>query len=186
MLSCTKRREGQVHTSPWLRANMTAPSRHLSKNSSSASMMLSKKMLGDLPPNSKVTGVMFLEAYCMMSWPVVVSPVKATLLMRGLEAKGLPASTPNPLTMLSTPSGKMPSMSSAKMRMPTGVCSAGLRTTQLPAAKAGATFQAAIKMGKFQGMICPTTPNGSGTLRETVLASNSLTLPSSARITPAK
>jgi hypothetical protein len=31
----------------------------------------------------------------------------------------------------------------------------------LPAASAGASFQAAIRIGKFQGMICPTTPSGS-------------------------
>ena len=30
-----------------------------------------------------------------------------------------------------------------------------------PAASAGATFQAAISMGKFQGMIAPATPTGS-------------------------
>ena len=41
------------------------------------------------------------------------------------------------------------------------VCSAGLSTTQLPAASAGASFQAAISSGKFHGIICPTTPKGS-------------------------
>ena len=39
--------------------------------------------------------------------------------------------------------------------MLTGVDSAGLSTTQLPAAMAGASFQAAIRIGKFQGMIWP-------------------------------
>ena len=42
-----------------------------------------------------------------------------------------------------------------------GVSEAGLMTTQLPAASAGAIFQAAISIGKFHGMICPTTPIGS-------------------------
>ena len=42
--------------------------------------------------------------------------------------------------------------------MHSGVCSAGFSTTQLPAASAGANFQTAIRIGKFQGMICPTTP----------------------------
>ena len=45
--------------------------------------------------------------------------------------------------------------------MEIGVDSAGLSTTQLPAPKAGASFHAAIRMGKFQGMIWPTTPSGS-------------------------
>ena len=39
-----------------------------------------------------------------------------------------------------------------------GVCIAGLMTTVLPAARAGATFQANISSGKFQGMTCATTP----------------------------
>ncbi len=30
-----------------------------------------------------------------------------------------------------------------------------------PAASAGPSFHAAISSGKFQGMICPTTPTGS-------------------------
>src|SRR3954463_5229552 len=40
------------------------------------------------------------------------------------------------------------------------VVSAGLRTTVLPAANAGAIFHAAINRGKFQGMIWPATPTG--------------------------
>jgi hypothetical protein len=42
-----------------------------------------------------------------------------------------------------------------------GVCSAGLSTTQLPVVRAGPSFHAAISSGKFHGMICPTTPTGS-------------------------
>ncbi|AOR35331.1 hypothetical protein BFF78_33480 [Streptomyces fodineus] len=42
-----------------------------------------------------------------------------------------------------------------------GVVSAGLRTTALPAASAGKEPQAAIGIGKFQGAITPTTPRGS-------------------------
>ena len=42
-----------------------------------------------------------------------------------------------------------------------GVAEAGLSTMQLPAASAGASFHAAIRIGKFQGMIWPTTPSGS-------------------------
>ena len=64
-----------------------------------------KKMLGLLPPSSSVTGMRFWLAYCMISRPVVVSPVKAILAIRLLDASGLPASTPKPLTMLTTPGG---------------------------------------------------------------------------------
>ena len=52
-------------------------------------------------------------------------------------------------------------MSSTECRIETGVCSAGLSTIALPAARAGASFQTAIRIGKFHGMIWPTTPSGS-------------------------
>ena len=84
---------------------------------------------------------------------MVVSPVKAILAIRGLDASGLPASSPKPLTMLRTPGGRRSPTSSAQTRMEAGVCSAGLMTTQLPAASAGASFHTAIRSGKFQGMI---------------------------------
>ena len=37
---------------------------------------------------------------------------------------------------------------------------AGLMTTQLPVASAGAIFHASINRGKFHGITCPTTPSG--------------------------
>ena len=118
-------------------------------------------MFGLLPPSSNVTGIRFCDAYCMISRPVVVSPVNAILAIRLLDASGLPASTPNPLTTLSTPAGSRSPISDIRYRIETGVCSAGLRTNALPAASAGASFQVAIRIGKFHGMISPTTPNGS-------------------------
>ena len=154
-------RLGQVQTSPWLNANMTKPSIALSKKSSSSAKTSSKKMLGDLPPSSSVTGIRFWLAYCMISRPVDVSPVKAILEMRGDEASGLPASRPKPLTILSTPGGKRSPIRPAHTMIAAGVCSAGFNTTQFPAASAGASFQHAISSGKFHGMICPTTPSGS-------------------------
>ena len=73
----------------------------------------------------------------MISRPVVVSPVKATLAMRLFCASGLPASTPKPLTTLSTPGGSRSPIMSISTMMRIGVCSAGFSTTQLPAASAG-------------------------------------------------
>ena len=101
--------------------------------------------------------MMFWLAYCMIRRPVVVSPVNAILAMRGDDARGLPASTPKPLTMLRTPSGIRSPMISTSLRIDQGVCSAGLRTIALPAARAGASFHTAMRIGKFHGMICPTT-----------------------------
>ena len=43
-----------------------------------------------------------------------------------------------------------------------GVELAGLSTTVLPAASAGAIFQASISSGKFHGMTCAATPSGCG------------------------
>jgi type 1 glutamine amidotransferase len=97
----------------------------------------------------------------MISLPVVVSPVKATLAIRGLVARVLPISAPGPLMTLITPSGTKSAMISISTKIEAGVGPAGLRTTQFPAARAGASFQAAINIGKFQGMICPMTPRGS-------------------------
>ncbi|MNO31523.1 hypothetical protein D3C76_214980 [compost metagenome] len=124
-------------------------------------MMSSKYTFGDLPPSSTVDGMMFSAAHFMMCEPTGVEPVKAILAMRLLVARASPASRPRPWTMFSTPAGSRSAISSAKMVIDSGVCSAGLSTTQLPAARAGASFQAAIRIGKFHGMICPTTPSGS-------------------------
>ena len=82
--SCTSARDGQVQTSPLLNANSAKPSSALSRNASSLSMTSAKKMLGDLPPNSNVIGMIVSAAYCMICRPVVVSPVKAILAIRGL------------------------------------------------------------------------------------------------------
>ncbi len=46
-----------------------------------------------------------------------------------------------------------------------GVLLAGFHTTVLPAARAGAIFHAGIWIGKFHGVITPTTPSGLRTVR---------------------
>jgi len=81
--------------------------------------------------------------------------------MRGLPASALPISPPGPVTTLMTPAGTMSPMSDIRVIRLSGVFDAGLITVQLPAAMAGAIFQAAINRGKFHGMIWPTTPMGS-------------------------
>ena len=69
---------------------------------------------------------------------------------------------PGPTTTLTTPSGTPASRAICANRSAvSGVSSAGLSTTVLPAASAGASFQAAIASGKFHGVIRPTTPIGS-------------------------
>ena len=69
--------------------------------------------------------------------------------------------SPAPVTMLTTPGGRSACWQiSAKSSAVSGVVSAGLRTTVLPAASAGAIFHASISSGKFQGMTWPATPRG--------------------------
>ena len=59
-------------------------------------------------------------------------------------------------------------------------------TMQSPAARAGASFHATIRNGKFQGTIIPTTPIGSLRIRLTRSPSRTLAEPSSDLMTPAK
>ena len=105
--------------------------------------------------------MMFSAAYCMISRPVTVSPVKAILEIRRLVASAFPISSPGPVTMLITPGGTTSAITSASFRIDHGVEDAGLITVQLPPANAGASFQAAMSSGKLKGMIWPTTPSGS-------------------------
>ena len=73
------------------------------------------------------------------------------------------ASAPKPGTMLITPAGNPASRSAHRARSAeSGVCSAGFDPdgARRPPAR-GPHFQATISIGKFHGMICPTTPTGS-------------------------
>ena len=64
------------------------------------------------------------------------------------SAASAPASAPAPVTTLSTPSGRPASVASrASVRVVNGVISAGLITTEQPAARAGMTFHTAICSG---------------------------------------
>jgi hypothetical protein len=138
----------------------------------------SKTSRGLFPPVSKVMFFKLPAAARMMARPVMVLPVNAILSTFGCSERREPASLPYPLTIFTTPGGKPASLISvARKRAPRGVCSAGLRTTVFPQASAGPSFHAAIYdsqhlisregkkkltiTGKFHGIICPHTPNGS-------------------------
>jgi hypothetical protein len=63
---------------------------------------------------------------------------------------------------LTTPSGKpTSSIRLARWSAVSVASSAGLSTTVFPAARAGASFQEAIRVGAFHAVIAPTTPIGS-------------------------
>ncbi len=119
-------------------------------------------MLADLPPISAETGVWFAAAACRIFTPVALDPVKVMRSTRGSEVSGpATASPPKPWTTLSTPGGR-PAASAicAKRLAVNGVCGAGLRTTVLPKASAGAIFHVASISGAFHGLIADTTPAG--------------------------
>ena len=93
---------------------------------------------------------------------VAVDPVKAILSMPGCPTSAAPVA-PAPVMMLTTPGGSSACwMISANSSAVSEVVSAGLSTTVLPAASAGAIFHASINRGKFHGMTWPTTPRARG------------------------
>src|SRR3984957_21180669 len=79
----------------------------------------------------------------------------------GLDAISLPTTAPGPVTMLNTPGGRSAStMHCASTNADRAVVGAGVHTTALPHASAGATSSAGIVYGQFQGLMTPTTPRG--------------------------
>src|SRR5690606_481778 len=91
-------------------------------------------------------------AYRRNSRPTSPEPVKVMASTSGCRPRAAPAVGPKPGTTLRMPSGRPASVASrATRRAVSGDCSAGLRTTALPTARAGAIFHIAIISGKFHG-----------------------------------
>ena len=119
-------------------------------------------MFAALPPSSSVSFLPVPARRRWISFPTSVEPVKAILSTSSLSTSAAPV-RPSPVTMLTTPAGSSAWRSTSQKRSAvSGVVSAGLSTTVLPQASAGATFQASMRSGKFQGMIWPATPTGRG------------------------
>ena len=146
MLSCISRREPAQQTCPWLnQMPSTRPSTALSRSASS------KMMNGDLPPSSSESRLWLDAVALRMARPTSVEPVNAILSTSGCLTSASPVE-PSPVTMLTTPGGSpISEQISAKASAVSGVNSAGLSTTVLPVASAGAIFQASISSGKFHG-----------------------------------
>ena len=88
------------------------------------------------------------DASRMISPPVFVEPVKATLSTPGCFTRYAPVVGPSPGTTLTAPAGNPTSAASSASRIAvSGVCGSGLSTTEHPAASAGASFQVAIISG---------------------------------------
>lgn len=104
---------------------------------------------------------MFLAAAPATAAPAPVEPVKDTMRTSGWPVKGWPTLLPVPGTACRTSSVRTVFSSSTIRVTVSGACSLGLRTTVLPAARAGAIFPPAWTGGQLNGMISPTTPTGS-------------------------
>ena len=119
-------------------------------------------MFALLPPSSSVTRFTWSAQPPMICLPTSVEPVKQTLRTAGWVTNRCPTTDPLPGRTVNTSSGKPASSASSPSRIAvSGVSSAGLSTTVLPAASAGAKPQPAIGIGKFHGTMTPTTPSGS-------------------------
>jgi len=82
-----------------------------------------------------------IPASCVMRSPVAVDPVKEILRTRGSVTSASPRVRPGPVTTDSTPSGSPASVKHrARASAVSGVVLAGLSTTPLPAASAGASL----------------------------------------------
>ena len=122
----------------------------------------SNTMFAALPPSSRVSFLAVPATARAICLPTSVEPVNATLLTSGCATSAAPA-VPSPVRTLTTPGGSPACWhTSASSSAVSGVVSAGLSTQVLPAARAGASFQAAIRSGKFQGITWPATPSGRG------------------------
>ena len=108
----------------------------------------SKIRMGFLPPNSRVTLLRTPDApaRACTARPVRSEPVNDTRGTSGCPTRASPAAAP-PGTTLSTPSGSRSAASEAITSGDNGVCSAGLSTTELPAASAGAAFMQVKRVG---------------------------------------
>src|SRR5665213_953731 len=79
----------------------------------------------------------------------------------GCSTSAAPTAEPDPPTMLTTPGGNPASIRVlTRLWVDNGVSVAGLITQVLPAISAGNSFQLGIAMGKFHGVMSPTTPSG--------------------------
>ena len=97
----------------------------------------SKTMFAALPPSSSVSRLPVPASSRWIALPTSVEPVNAILSTSGCSTSAAPV-RPSPVTMLTTPGGSSAWRSTSQNSSAvSGVVSAGLSTTVLPAASAG-------------------------------------------------
>ena len=102
-------------------------------------------MKGSLPPISRFTRATRSAHATATRLPVSTEPVKATQSTRSSRTIASPTS-PAPASRFTTPAGRC-SKHGASISVESGVSSDGLQTVVLPAASAGASFQASSSSG---------------------------------------
>ena len=119
------------------------------------------------PPVSAISGIGWpftdrrLASWRAMMRATSVEPVNITPATCGCATRAAPTVSPRPGTSCSAPWGTPASCRICTMAAAvSGVCSAGLASTVLPAARAAATWPAKMASGKFQGLMASTTPSG--------------------------
>src|SRR3954453_9894109 len=146
-----------------------------------------KTTFGDLPPSSSDTFFNVFAARAINPFPTSVDPVNTIASTPGLSTIALPTTEPRPGITFSTPGGSPHSFAySANFRSDSEVFEAGLMTTVLPHASAGAIFQTASISGKFHGVIAPTTPTGSRRVYVNALSAIGIVSPVTLPLQPAK
>ena len=114
-----------------------------------------------LPPSSSWVRVRLAAAFAWIFLPTSVDPVNEIARTRGSSTMRFPTDEPRPLTQLKTPSGRPARSNRPAMNTPDhGVNDAGLNTTVFPVSSAGSVLRHITFMGKFHGLITPTTPSG--------------------------
>src|SRR3954462_463558 len=99
----------------------------------------------------------------------------------------LPTTLPLPGITLRTPAGSPASFAySANFKSDSDVFDAGLMTTVLPQARAGAIFHVESISGKFHGVIAPTTPTGSRNVYANAFSTTGIVSPVTLPDHPAK
>ena len=88
--------------------------------------------------------------------------MKLTARTSSASISSAPMAAPAPSSTLKTPAGSPAAAAvSASATAHRDDASAGLSTTALPKASAGAAFQSGMASGKFHGVMRATTPSGS-------------------------
>src|SRR5690242_9969906 len=109
-------------------------------------------IVGFFPPISNWMRRRRLDASPCSQLPISQDPVKLTAFNGPAFTRAVPSSPPEPAMKFTTPLGTPALCRASTMRHAlNGAAEAGFTTTVLPQINAGASFQAGMALGKFQG-----------------------------------